>query len=252
MTTFQSSSNLRGVSSDLIDNPDPIGAETLRRIYQMDNLNRWMWSRVEPWIGSHILEAGCGTGTMTAFLLSRAQVCCVDLNAKHLEQLERQFDDPKNLETFACDLQDKQMRELAGRGFDTVVCLNVLEHVLDHEATLDNFHDILEPGGRLVLLVPAYSSLYGTLDEALSHHRRYDERELHSLLDNHGFRTIHHRYLNAFGVPGWWLNGKILRRHLLPSGQLTLYNRLVPLFVLFEDLTGPPWGLSHVVCAERK
>lgn len=245
------SQSLQGVSPDLIDNPDPIGAETLRRIYQMDNLNRWMWSRVEPWVGSHVLEAGCGTGTMTAFLLTRAQVCCVDMNEEHLADLRRQFDGSNNLETFTCDLQDTRMRELAGRGFDTVVCLNVLEHVLDHETTLDNFHSILEPGGRLVLLVPAYSSLYGTLDKGLSHHRRYDKKELLQLLGDHGFSAVHHRYLNTFGIMGWWLNGRVLKRTLLPSGQLTLYNRLVPLFMLFENLTGPPWGLSHVICAEK-
>ncbi len=240
-----------GLSDQASMNSDPIGAETLRRIYLLDNLNRWMWSRIEPWVGERILEGGCGTGTMTAFLLQRSYVCSVDLNAHHLDDMRERLGQPEHLETAQYDLQDQKLRDLASREFDTVVCLNVLEHVPDHEITLDNFHSLLMPKGRLVLLVPAYPSLYGTLDEGLSHCRRYGKQELFALLEQHRFSVLNHRYLNMFGILGWWLNGKVLKRNLLPSKQLNLYNRLVPLFMLIENLTGPPCGLSHVVCAER-
>lgn len=238
------------LSPESVDNIDPIGAETLRRIYKLDNLNRWMWSRIEPWVGERVLEAGCGAGTMTAFLLSRQYVCGVDLNPQHLNELHKKFGNPDNLETFQANLEDPRLREMASRNIDTVVCLNVLEHVEDHAAALDNFHAVLRPGGRLALLVPAFQSLFGTLDVGLSHYRRYNRKELLALLETHNFRVVNHRYLNTFGMIGWWLNGKALKRDLLPSGQLNLYNRLVPLFMVFEDLTGPPCGLSHVVCAE--
>lgn len=252
MNKSESFSNLPAdLSPEAASNSDPIGAETLRRIYKLDNLNRWMWSRVEPWVGDRVMEAGCGTGTMTAFLLSRSYVCGVDMNEQHLEDLQNKFGQPKHFETFMSNLEDPRLRELADRNFDTIVCLNVLEHVEDHETTLAHFHAILQPGGRLVLLVPAYQSLYGTLDEGLSHYRRYDKKPLLDLLKKHQFEIVNHRYLNSFGVLGWWLNGKVLKRALLPSGQLNLYNALVPAFMLFEDMTGPPWGLSHVVCAQK-
>ncbi len=241
----------RNLSFEALENDDPIGAETLRRIYKLDNLNRWMWSRIDGWIGERVMEAGCGTGTMTEFLLSRSYVCCVDLNAKHLERLKENLGSSGKLETFQSDLQDIRLRELADRKIDTIVCLNVLEHIENQEITLDHFRSILPSGGRLILLVPAYRRLFGTLDSALSHHRRYDRKELTGLLEAHGFNLIHHRYLNSFGILGWWLNGKVLKRELLPSGQLNLYNRLVPFFMKIEDWTGPPCGLSHVVCAEK-
>lgn len=225
--------------------------ETLRRIYLMDNLNRWMWSRVDEWVGQRVMEAGCGTGTMTAFLLSRSYVCSIDMNPLHLAHLHELCGKRDNLETFQYDLQDPAIRSLASRNFDTIVCLNVLEHIPDHRMTLENFHALLPDGGRLVLLVPAFQTLFGTLDETLTHYRRYGKAELLQLLRECGFEPIHHRYLNTFGMLGWWLNGKVLKRRLLPSGQLNLYNRLVRFFMWFEDVTGPPCGLSHVVCAER-
>lgn len=240
-----------GLSDESAANDDPIGAETLRRIYKLDNLNRWMWSRVGPFVGQRVMEAGCGMGTMTSFLLQSEYVCGVDINARHLEDLKAKLGQPENLETFQSDLQDPKLRELAEKNIDTIVCLNVLEHINDHEATLSHFHAALAPHGRLVLLVPAYQSLYGTLDVGLSHYRRYGKRELIELVEKHGFTLKHHRYLNMFGLAGWWLNGKVLKRNLLPSGQLNLYNRLVPLFMTIENLTGPPCGLSHVICAEK-
>lgn len=240
-----------GLSAEAAENDDPIGAETLRRIYKLNNLNRWMWSRIDPFVGQRVMEAGCGTGNMTAFLLEREYVCGVDMNARHLEDLKTRLGSPENLDTFQSDLQDPRMRQLAEKNIDTIVCLNVLEHVDDHESTLDHFREVLTPGGRLVLLVPAYPSLYGTLDKGLSHFRRYGKRELLGLMKSHGFNVASHRYLNMFGILGWWLNGKVLKRNLLPSGQLNLYNALVPAFMAIEDLTGPPCGLSHVICAEK-
>lgn len=233
-------------------NDDPIGAETLRRIYRMDNLNRWIWERIDPWIGQRVLEAGCGNGNLTSFMLAREYVCSVDMNRQHLDEMKEKLGSPKNLDTFMCNLEDPKLRDLSEKKIDTVVCLNVLEHVGDHESTLDHFREVLTPGGRLVLLVPAYPALLGTLDHALSHHRRYGREALMTLLRAHGFTPVHHRYVNTFGILGWWLNGKVLKRHLLPSGQLTLYNRLVPLFMFLENLTGPPCGLSHVICAETQ
>lgn len=240
------------LAPESIDNDDPIGAETLRRIYKLNNLNRWMWSRVEPWVGNRVMEAGCGTGTMTAFLLDREAVYAVDMNQKHLDNLHAKFDHVENLHTFCSNLEDTKLRELSSENIDTIVCLNVLEHVEKHEETLEHFHAVLADGGKLILLVPAFQSLYGTLDTGLSHFRRYGKKELFDLLDSHGFNIVNHRYLNMFGTLGWWLNGKVLKRDLLPSGQLNLYNALVPFFMTIENLTGPPFGLSHVICAEKK
>src|SRR5207244_13246114 len=111
---------------------------------------------------------------------------------------------------------------LLAERLDTVVCLNVLEHIEDDAASLRAMHDLLRPGGgkggRLVLLVPALRVLYGTLDEALGHFRRYVPDELAAQLRTAGFRVRHLEYFHLAGARGWCLTGRLLRRRLIPTG----------------------------------
>lgn len=232
-------------------NPDPIGAETLKRIYRMRRLNDWMWSRVGPWVGQRVLEAGCGSGTMTEYLLGREFVISVDINPVHLKQLSERYKQHGNFTVLHLDLADPRLVECAEHRIDTVVCLNVLEHIQPHKTVLDSFLRVLEPGGRLVLLVPAHPALFGTLDVALGHVRRYAKKELFGLFTRTGFAVEHHSYLNLFGMSGWWLNGKVLRRDILPQKQLGLYEKFVPLFVWLERLMGHSLGLSHVIVGRK-
>jgi SAM-dependent methyltransferase len=136
--------------------------------------------------------------------------------------------------------------DLAGRGFDTIVCLNVLEHVEDDLGSLRAMRTLLAPRGRLVLLVPALRTLYGTLDQALGHYRRYGPRELREKFAAAGFLMRHLEYFNLAGIPGWWLTGRVLRRRLLPAASLRWYDRLVPLFRL-EGLL--PWRIGQSLIA---
>jgi hypothetical protein len=101
-----------------------------------------------------------------------------------------------------------------------------------------------------VLLVPSLPSIYGTLDEALGHVRRYRPDELRDKYRRTGWRMVHLEYFNLAGVPGWWLTGRVLRRRLIPTGSLDLYDALVPLFRLERFL---PWrvGQSLIAIGER-
>src|SRR5207248_11605892 len=110
--------------------------------------------------------------------------------------------------------------------------LTVLEHIEAARASLRAMHDLLQPGGRLVLLVPSLRALYGTLDEALGHFRRYVPAELTDKLRTTGFHLRHLEYFNLAGVPGWWVAGRVLRRRLIPTGALRRYETLLPLFSL--------------------
>ncbi|UPT74095.1 MAG: class I SAM-dependent methyltransferase [Elusimicrobiota bacterium] len=133
---------------------------------------------------------------------------------------------------------------LAGRTFDTIVCMNVLEHIEDDAGTLKNFSAMLRPKGKLVLVVPAYQVLFNPLDSHDGHFRRYEKAELRSKLVDAGFSVVHESRFNLFGILGWFLNGTILRRKDLPSGQMGLFNKVAPFLFWLENLTGPPMGLS--------
>ena len=105
---------------------------------------------------------------------------------------------------------------------------------------------MLAPAGRLVLLVPALPALYGTMDRALGHHRRYTRAGLASLLERAGFTVAHIEYFNLAGVPGWWFAGRVLKREMIPAGSLKLYDALVPLFRLERLL---PWRVGQSLIA---
>jgi SAM-dependent methyltransferase len=139
---------------------------------------------------------------------------------------------------------------LRGR-FDCVVAINVLEHVADDAAFFQNCCACLRRGGRLVLLVPAMRSLFGSIDEADSHIRRYGKADLRRLAAGSGLRILTLRYMNLPGAIGWYYHGKIRRLRVHEAGDLSLFERLVPLFRCAESLIPPPFGLSIVFAAEK-
>ena len=139
---------------------------------------------------------------------------------------------------------------LADERFDTIICLNVLEHVQDDGRSLVVMRALLRPGGRLLLLVPALPWIYGTLDAALGHHRRYTPQELADKFAAAGLAMRHLEYFNLAGILGWWVAGRVLRRRLIPIASLALYDALVPVFRLERFL---PWriGQSLIAIGER-
>src|SRR5262249_36053402 len=156
--------------------------------------------RLKPFLGRRILEAGLGLGTFTARLSERADSFVgVDVDQGFVEAARRRFSGRPRLEFFQADLEAGPPAAFGGRGFDTAVCMNVLEHIRDDAATLKTLYSLLEPGGRLVLTVPQYPWLYGSLDRSLGHYRRYDRRALERLLREAGFRVEHQGSFNLAG-----------------------------------------------------
>jgi SAM-dependent methyltransferase len=229
---------------------DPVGIETLERLAAAaPRYNAWLIERVLPWVGRRVLEIGAGVGTMSAFLTDRERVVLTDTNDGYLERLRARFAGQPQVRVVALRLPATNGDVQAER-LDTIICLNVLEHVRDDELSLATMFQLLQPGGRLVLLVPSLPAIYGTLDRALGHFRRYTPSELRQKYAAAGFRMRHLEYFNMAGIPGWWFTGRVLRRELIPTGSLRWYDALVPLFRLERFL---PWrlGQSLIAVGER-
>ena len=224
---------------------DHVGAATLEMMAAAPRYNRWMFERLRPWVGRRVLEVGAGIGNMSAFLVDRERLVLADTEPYYLDRLRERFDDRPNVRMIELRLPAFDPQLVAER-VDTVICLNVLEHVEDDRGSLSAMRQLLEPGGRLVLLVPALRPLYGTLDEALGHFRRYAPTELRSMVEESGFRVRHLEYFNLAGVPGWWLASRVLRRKLIPTGALRWYEAMVPLFRLERWL---PWRVGQSLIA---
>jgi SAM-dependent methyltransferase len=207
--------------------------------------NAWMFDRIRPWIGSRVLEIGSGIGNLSAFLVDRERLVLTDTREEYLARLRKRFANRANVSVAHVYLPDDD-RAVRGERFDTVICLNVLEHVADDATSLTAIRNLLAPSGRLVLLVPALPALYGTIDRALGHHRRYTRRGLTALLETARFAVPHVEYFNLAGILGWWWTGRVLRRETIPTGSLKLYDVLVPLFRLERLL---PWRVGQSLIA---
>jgi len=207
--------------------------------------NAWMFDRIRAWIGSRVLEIGSGIGNLSAFLVDRERLVLTDTREEYLARLRTRFANHSNISVVHLYLPHDD-RAVAGQRFDTIICLNVLEHVEDDITSLAAVRKLLEPKGRLVLLVPALPALYGSIDRALGHHRRYTRADLIAKLERTGFRLAHIEYFNLAGIPGWWWAGRVLQRQTIPAGSIKLYDTLVPLFRL-ERLI--PWRVGQSLIA---
>jgi glycosyltransferase involved in cell wall biosynthesis len=234
------------------EDPGNVGHVTLTRMARLEPYNRWLVSRFEHAIGRRVLEIGAGFGNITRHLKGRELLVASDLDPVALEHLKGVFrDDPSvRIASYRFPLDGSAREEVRALGVDTVVCLNVLEHIEDDRTTLANLKEALSPGGRLILLVPAFARLYGTLDEHLHHFRRYEKAELEQKIREAGFELEDLRFVNRPGIFGWWLNGRVLRRRVLPRSQLLAFKLLMPLLKR-EEVEPPTSGLSLLAIARK-
>jgi glycosyltransferase involved in cell wall biosynthesis len=234
------------------EDPRNVGHVTLARMSKLEPYNRWLVERFAAALGRRILEIGAGFGNLTRYLRGRDLVVASDLDPIAVEYLKGTFrDDPTvEVKSYRFPLEPAGRAELASRMIDTIVCCNVLEHIEDDRATLADMREVLQPGGRLVLLVPALSWLYGTLDEHLRHFRRYEKAELEQKISAAGFALEDCRFVNRPGVVGWYVNGRILRRRILPKGQLRAFKLMLPL-LRREEEHPPSFGMSLLAIARK-
>jgi glycosyltransferase involved in cell wall biosynthesis len=230
---------------------EPSGYVTLERMASLRNYNRWIWDALAPYAGQRILEVGSGTGNMTRLLYGRELIVATDTETAYLDILRNRFlrnptivVEPLNLDS------ETECVRLRHYEFDTVVCLNVLEHIRDDAHALRCLYDLLIPGGHLLLFVPADQRLYGSIDKTVGHYRRYSSDVLQSLFKDAGFEVAQARYQNSVGRFGWWLNGRVLKRENVPANQSKIFDRFVPLLRAIEG-NDPKNGLSLVVVGRK-
>jgi glycosyltransferase involved in cell wall biosynthesis len=235
------------------EDPRNVGHVTLVRMSRLEPYNRWLVSRFEKSVGRRVLEIGAGFGNITRHLKGRELLVASDLDPVALEHLKGTFrEDPSvRVASYRFPLDPATRAEIRDSRIDTVVCLNVLEHIEDDRATLADMYDVLQPGGRLVLLVPAFARLFGTLDVHLRHFRRYEKEELERKVREAGFGLEDLRFVNRPGILGWWVNGKLLRRRVLPRGQLLAFKLLMPMLER-ENERPPSAGLSLIALARKE
>jgi SAM-dependent methyltransferase len=200
---------------------------------------------------------GCGIGNLTRLILEEPHVTAVhgiDIDPAYVARVLSALPDSRlTASTAAAERFLPSTGEAAeDASYDCVVCSNVLEHVEDHVQAMRNFHRLLAPEGRVLILVPAHRFLFCDLDRNLSHFRRYTPAELTTLQEESGLELIRFRHFNPLGVIGWWLNGKVLRRKTLPPGQVRLYSKFaISLSAMLDKINIFPFGISLLALFRR-
>lgn len=243
---------VRFAVSDRIYIADRYGSEILARLSRAHRFNAWMADAIREFCGERILEIGSGVGNLTVRLIPRSEYVASDINPLYLESLSALCANRPYLAARYCDLADFdsfQALKFTGKEYDTVICLNVLEHVNDHRAALSNIRSVLSPGGKAIVLVPQGPKNFGTLDEVLGHKRRYTRDSLTQLASECGFTVRQLFEFNRFGSVPWFLNGKILRRRRFGFVQIKILNLLTPVLRLVDSALPLP-GLSLIAILE--
>jgi len=224
---------------------------TLFLLEGADAYHQWIFEKIRPYLGKDILEVGCGIGNLTELLLSQGRVVASDVNGDYLQTVKKKFQRHPNLKgVLLWDIRQAPPKNL-GAPIDTIVCSNVLEHIEDDDDVLKSLFHLLPAGGRLIILVPALKALYNVFDKELGHFRRYSRSELAQKLTRNGFRICSLKYFNLFGILGWFVNGTLLRRRLLPARQIGIFNIMVPLFIWMERIIPTLVGQSLIVVGEK-
>jgi len=233
---------------------DHAGAETLEIMSAAPRYNAWMYDVISPWIGHRVLEVGSGIGNMSEQILAGGaeHLVLTDMDAWYREQLRAKFADRREVRVDALRLPDPTARARFGdHRIDTVVALNVVEHIEHDVGALRTMGEIVVPGGRIVVLVPAIESLYGEMDRELGHFRRYTRPTLRNAFRLAGLRVEELFWFNRVGVAAWWFNGRIRRVKRIPAHQLKRFDALVPILRL-ERLLPLPFGQSLIAIGTPK
>jgi SAM-dependent methyltransferase len=232
--------------SFVYEEEDAKGQEILEAISAAGAFNKWMFSTIRPFCQGRILEIGSGVGNISSFFIHEgATFALSDIREGYRERLKRQF---ANQPVYNIDIVDPHFalnqEELLG-SFDTCFALNVVEHVEDDSLAIQNMLQLLKPGGRLIILVPAYQWLYNPIDKSLGHYRRYTPSSLSQLMRAHGPLEKLFSF-NFTGIAAWWMGGKLFRQDTIPKGEMKLYNTFVPVFKIVDKMVFNKVGLSVI------
>lgn len=225
---------------------DPFFAEDLRQMERAVNYRRWQLQMVAPFLGGSVLEVGGGIGSFTTALASSGRfVTSLEPNEFCYRQLAEMTSGLANVRPLRVTVEKLDGELAPSERFDSVVLMNVLEHLSDDRAVLAALAGRLAPGGRLVVLVPAGQWAFGPTDERLGHFRRYDKRSARRVFGQAGLRMEFLRYYNFAGIWGWWWNARFGKRQGQSDAQIRFFDRyVVPVVSRVECFLRPPVGQS--------
>ena len=223
------------------------------------NYHRWILGIFKPFLGRHLVEVGAGLGSFSKLILDQHQcetLALVEPSPDMYGELvgnARRLDTTVQIDTYHGTFPQAAPLIKAKAAPDSIIYVNVLEHIAEDEVELETIRSSLVDGGRAFLFVPALPWLYGAFDERVGHLRRYKKQELEEKLRRTGFKTVVSTYFDLPGVAPWWLKYRLLKSTSMEPGGVKLYDRfIVPTARRLESIISPPIGKNVIVVAEKR
>jgi SAM-dependent methyltransferase len=225
----------------------------LLQMSKAENYRRWQFDIVAPYVMGNVLEVGGGIGNFTPELAGVARsVTSIEPNAYCYAHLAAKTKGLPNVRVYNATVEALDQQVAMADVFDTVILMNVLEHIKDDEGVLRRLKQRLLPGGRIVVLVPAGQWAFGGTDERLGHYRRYSKSSARGLMARLSLEMERLRYYNFIGVWAWWWNVKVRQRQSQNDAQIHLFDKyFVPVISRIEKVFPPPLGQSLLVVGRR-
>lgn len=225
------------------------GLEILDAISGAHNFNRWMYDTIEPYCNGEILEIGSGLGNISKYFFENNQkIFLSDIRDNYISFLQNKF----NLidsRVFKLNIADENFENNYPQllyKFDSVFCLNVVEHIENDKLAMKNILKMLKPSGLAVILVPAHQKLFNKIDTSLQHFKRYTKKTLTNIVSKDA--TIQKTfYFNAMGIPAWFIGGKLFQQDSIHKGEMKLYDMFVPIWKILDKLSFNKIGLSVII-----
>lgn len=233
-------------------------SSNLKQWHRLDRYSQWMYHSYEKYIGRRVLDVGAGVGNLTKFLLDRCElVIGVDIFEHQIDIMKKRFQKYSNFDAKFINILDDDVDELRQYKFDTIVCINVLEHLKDDKAAIMRMKSLLVSKGRLIILVPAGKALYSHLDKNVGHYRRYNRGELKRLAAKCKMRVIENKYFNFCGIFPYYFKGKFSKDYGgsfssdLNGVNSKFYNYMAAFLEPVEKRIKPVIGLSEIIILEK-
>lgn len=239
---------------------DYVGHANLETISENHRFNDWMYNqiktRLEEKMGN-ILEVGSGLGTFSEKIFrdmgSSSHLMLTDFSTRYVQSLKTRYSSFQNVSVDRMDLNNREEYSKIGYGkYDSILALNVLEHVRDDVLALQELYKMLKNGGILIVLVPCHKFLFNVIDEKLGHYRRYTKKELLCKINETNFTVVCMHYFNTAGMVGWFFNGNLLKNAEINRTASRWFDRLVPVLNCLDRITSNITGLSLICCLKKE
>ena len=220
------------------------------------NYHRWILDEFRSHLGQRLVEVGAGTGSFTELLLEQKPqtLSAVEPSAMYdilVENVAR-MQTKSSVKTYQAVFTQVAAQIKKTHNPDSIIYVNVLEHVENDTAELAAVHDALSTDGRIFVFVPALPALYGNFDKEVGHFRRYRKAELETKCRQAGFRILKSSYFDLAGIVPWWIKYQLFKASTLDHTTIELYDRFaVPVTRAIESVITPPVGKNLLLIASK-